>query len=200
MTYLFFDTETTGLPKDYKAPAWETNNWPRLVQLAWVATDENGGIKSSGNWIIKPEGFIIPNEASDLHGVSTERALNEGLNLKTQLEIFAKEVNEADVLIAHNMSFDTKIVSAEYHRTGYQRSPLYGKPAICTMMNSTKYCALPNANGRGGNKWPKLFELHTKLFGCGFDGAHDASVDIAATVKCYFEMINRGIITRPVNS
>ena len=200
MTFLFFDTETTGLPKDYKAPAWEVNNWPRLVQLAWIATDENCAYKGQGNWIIKPEGFTVPAEASNIHGISNEKALNEGLNIKDQLTEFGKWIDASNLIVAHNIAFDEKIVSAEYHRAGYQRSPLYGKARFCTMMASTKYCALPNANGRGGNKWPKLNELHIKLFGEEFTGAHDASVDIAATVKCFFELQKRGLITLPLLS
>ena len=200
MTYLFFDTETTGLPKNYKAPAWETDNWPRLVQLAWIATDELGNQKASGNWILKPVGYDIPKEVSEIHGISHERAVNEGLDMKTQLDEFAKWVNDTDFIVAHNLAFDEKIVSAEYHRAGYFKSPLYGKQRICTMMGSTKYCALPNSNGRGGNKWPKLNELHTRLFGKEFEGAHDASVDIAATVKCYFELVKRNVMSLTVNS
>lgn len=40
--YLFFDTETTGLPKNYKAPASDSDNWPRLVQIAWSIYDAEG--------------------------------------------------------------------------------------------------------------------------------------------------------------
>ncbi|MCX6741278.1 MAG: hypothetical protein NTY61_02675, partial [Candidatus Parcubacteria bacterium] len=35
-TYLFFDTETTGLPKNWKAPIEDLDNWPRIVQIAWA--------------------------------------------------------------------------------------------------------------------------------------------------------------------
>lgn len=73
--YLFFDTETTGLPKNWKAPVTDLNNWPRLVQLAY---DSNGNKISGGDFIIKPEGFSIPTESSRIHGISTERALRAG--------------------------------------------------------------------------------------------------------------------------
>jgi len=29
--YLFFDTETTGLPRNWKAPVTDLDNWPRMV-------------------------------------------------------------------------------------------------------------------------------------------------------------------------
>jgi hypothetical protein len=41
--YLFFDTETTGLPKSWKAPVTDVNNWPRLVQLAFLLKVWNCG-------------------------------------------------------------------------------------------------------------------------------------------------------------
>ena len=31
--YLFFDTETAGLPRNKKTPISNLKNWPRLVQM-----------------------------------------------------------------------------------------------------------------------------------------------------------------------
>ena len=64
MNYLFFDTETTGVPRNYYAPVTDTNNWPRLVQLGWIVTDEYGNILKRCSRIIRPEGFSIPAEAA----------------------------------------------------------------------------------------------------------------------------------------
>ena len=61
--YLFFDTETTGVPKNYKAPITDLDHWPRLVQLGWILCDEQGSELQTGNDIIKPNGFIIPEAA-----------------------------------------------------------------------------------------------------------------------------------------
>ena len=62
--YLFFDTETTGLPRNWKAPVTDLNNWPRLVQLAYLLYDNKGNKISGGDFIIKPNGFTIPTDAS----------------------------------------------------------------------------------------------------------------------------------------
>ena len=104
--YLFFDTETTGLPNNYNAPIEDLNNWPRLVQLAWVIYDENAEQKIGANYIIQPEGFIIPEQASRVHGITTERANEEGRPLIKVLEEFAGVVGDSKLLIAHNMDFD----------------------------------------------------------------------------------------------
>ena len=187
---LFFDTETTGLPKNWKAPVTDVNNWPRLVQLAYLYYDGNGRKILGGDYIIKPEGFTIPSDASKIHGISTERAIRDGKSLITVLLDFQSLIDEAEVLVAHNMNFDEKIVGAEFLRNG-MRNSIPSKKKICTMESTTTYCAL---NGPYGYKWPKLSELHYKLFRTGFDEAHNAAFDISATAKCFWELKRIGKI------
>ena len=188
--YLFFDTETTGLPRNWRAPVTDVNNWPRLVQLAYMSYDSNGNHVSGGDFIIKPEGFTIPADASGVHRITTERAIREGHSIAGVLQHFDALVREASFLVAHNMSFDEKIIGAEFIRNGMQNS-LVSKKKICTMQSTTNFCAIP---GPYGYKWPKLSELHYKLFGTGFDEAHNAAVDITATVKCFWELRKTGRI------
>ena len=194
--FLFFDTETTGLPLDWRAPLEDLDNWPRLVQLAWLLTDENGKKVKSTNRIIKPEGFIIPTEAAAVHGVSTERAHEEGVLLNPALKEFIQAVDKAKLLVAHNMSFDEKIMGAELLRKKHEHK-LFDRPKICTMQSSTDYCKIQSAlraeNGYG-YKWPKLIELHQKLFDQEFENAHDALADVKACARCFFELMKRGII------
>ena len=188
--YLLFDTETTGLPKNWKAPVTDLNNWPRLVQLAYLFYDNNGNEISAGDHIIKPDGFIIPTDASRIHGISTEKAIQEGKTLLIVLQEFQSLVNEADYLVAHNMSFDEKIIGAEFLRSNMPDS-LPVKNRICTMKSTTNFCAI---NGPYGYKWPKLSELHFKLFKTDFEEAHNAAVDIKATAKCFWELKRLGKI------
>ncbi len=188
--YLFFDTETTGLPKNWKAPISDLNNWPRLVQIAWLHYEKDGTKISESNFIIKPEGFTIPAEASNIHGISTERAMKEGVSLQKVLNDFQSLVAKVNYLVAHNMSFDEKIVGAEFLRQKMSND-IPNKNRICTMEKSTNYCRL---NGAYGYKWPKLSELHYKLFGTGFEEAHNAAADINATAKCFWEMKKIGIL------
>ena len=188
--YLFFDTETTGLPRNWKAPVTDLNNWPRMIQIAWILCDDKGNRIESDDFIIKPENFIIPRDASRVHGISTEKAIEEGENLEKVLTLFNDLVEEADFIVAHNISFDEKILGAELLRKRI-KSKFSKKRKICTMHSSTDYCKLP---GPYGYKWPKLSELHIELFGEDFDEAHDASVDINATEKCFWEMRKKGLV------
>jgi len=188
--YLFFDTETTGLPKKWDAPVTDLDNWPRLVQIAWLSFDKEGKEISGKSAIIKPEGFVIPEEASLVHGISTEIAKKDGVSLEKILKEFSIMSDKTQFLIAHNMSFDEKIIEAEFLRKGIQKS-LFSPEKVCTKETSTKFCQIP---GNYGFKWPSLSELHIKLFGSDFEDAHDAMIDVKACARCFFELKKQGIL------
>ena len=189
--YLFFDTETIGLPKDYEAPSSDTDNWPRMVQLSWILTDNKGNIISTNDCIVQPDGFSVPDEAASIHGITTERALTEGLPLDSVLLMFSNALDSAEYIVGHNISFDIHVVGAEMIRRGHE-DKLRSMKSYCTMLAGTAYCKLP---GRYGSyKWPKLQELHKKLFGTEFDNAHNSAADVEATCKCFWEMRRRKLI------
>jgi len=186
--YLFFDTETTGLPRNWKAPVTDLNNWPRMIQIAWILCDKDGNRIEFDDYIIKPVNFIVPSASVGVHGISTERALEEGEDLEEVLCKFNELVDRSDCIVAHNLSFDEKIVGAELLRNRIQ-SNFNRKRKLCTMHSSTNYCRL---SGPYGYKWPTLSELHIRLFGKDFEEAHDASADINATEKCFLGTKEKG--------
>ena len=188
--YLFFDTETTGVPRNYKAPSSDTRNWPRLVQLAWILADEEGNRIHEGNLIVKPEGFVIPTYATKIHGITTQKALAEGILLKDAISMFKADLDLANFVVGHNVDFDKKIVGAEMIRLG-MKDELEKKKSYCTMQSSIDFCKIP---GKYGYKYPKLQELYKKLFGSEFENAHDAMSDIEATEKCFWELKKRKLI------
>jgi len=189
--YLFFDTETTGLPKNWNAPIGQLDNWPRIVQIAWLLYDSEGNEISKKEFIISPDGFSIPKNASDVHGITTAYALEVGENLKDVLLLFEEHCSISKYLIAHNINFDSKVLGSEFLRI-LSRNPIQNLELLCTMKNSTQYCRI---NGRYGEyKWPTLSELHTKLFGYDFEKAHNALADIEATAKCFWKMRRLNLI------
>ena len=165
------------------------NNWPRLVQIAWILHDQNGATIAQECFIIKPDGLTRPADASRIHGITTENA-KKGVDVLGVLNDFHSHVESSQYLIAHNINFDKNIVGAEFLRAK-MKNPVPNNKLICTMRGSVNYCAL---NGPYGYKYPKLIELHRKLFNCSFDGAHGTSADITATSKCFWEMRKRGLI------
>lgn len=188
--YLFFDTETTGLPRNWQAPVSDLNNWPRLIQLAYLLYDKDRNEIAAGNFIVKPNGFNILINSSRIHGISNERAISEGVSLLTVLNDFSSVLDKATHIVAHNISFDEKIIGAEFLRNGMTNN-ITSKTRICTMEKSTNFCAI---EGLYGQKWPKLSELHYKLFGEDFTESHNASVDVKVTAKCFWELRKKKLI------
>lgn len=169
----------------------DLDNWPRMIQLAYIATDEIGKVLSEDNWIIKPNGFIIPKVVSDIHGITNEIAHEKGVELEEVLDNLIHVLDDnIETLVAHNMAYDEKIIGAEFLRIK-KYNHIHPRAKICTMLASKTFCALP---GPYGFKWPKLDELHRKLFQEDFVGAHDALFDIRATVKCFFKLKQIGVI------
>lgn len=196
--YLIFDTETTGIPRNKTAPISDLENWPRLVQLAWQLHDARGKLLSQHNYIIKPDGFDIPYKAEQIHGISTKRALEDGHELKTIIELFEKDLASAKILVGHNIEFDINIIGAELIRTSHPSERFLALERIDTGITSIEFCQLQGGIG-GRLKMPTLEELHKKLFGKGFDDAHDASYDVAATARAFFGLIKKNII-KPFDS
>ena len=191
---LFFDTETTGLPKDWNAPSSDVTNWPRIVQFSWIISDDRGQIISKQNYIVKPVGFSIPPELSKIHGITTERALEKGENLNNILDHFLRNLQQVSYIVGHNISFDKNVVTAELYRTGGDKyvDMFETKPCICTMLSSTNYCRISRYNNE--YKWPKLSELYYKLFNKELVDAHDSSVDVQATFDCFWKLKELGVI------
>lgn len=189
-TLLFFDTETTGLPKNWKASYKELNNWPRLVQIAWIIADNSGNIIEQNNYLIKPTAFSIPDDATKIHRISTQNAMENGHELQFVLNQFNTSVTKSDIIVAHNLNFDINVVASEMFRSTVN-SVIFDKDQICTMERTVEFCKLPGAYGY---KYPKLSELYQILFHSTFVEAHDASADIKATFKCFFELLKRQTI------
>ncbi|MBS1637418.1 MAG: DNA polymerase III subunit alpha [Bacteroidetes bacterium] len=190
--FLIFDTETTGLPRNYNAPLTDSDNWPRMVQIAWQLHDATGKLIQHDSIIIRPEGYTIPFAAVQVHGITNERAVEEGQDLKEILSRFAEVVQQTQYLCGHNIEFDINIIGAEFLRCGLP-NVFDGKGVIDTKNDqTTEFCAIPG--GRGGKfKWPTLTELYQKLFNDSFAEAHNAAFDVTATAKAFFEIIKRGI-------
>ena len=195
--FLVFDTETTGLPKKWNAPVSDSNNWPRCIQLAWQLHDAKGDLISNHSYLIKPENFTIPFEAEKIHGISTDLALETGKNLTEVLELFIKDYNKSGFLVGHNVKFDINIIGAELFRVGHPID-ITKKDVLDTCSELTaQVTKLPG--GRGGKyKYPTLIEIYSILFQEKFNEAHNASADVEATSRVFFELVRKSVFNQSV--
>lgn len=201
---LFFDTETNGLPKKKKGgDVKDLENWPRVIQLAWAIGTIEGEIIKTEKHLIKPDGWEIPKEKFWIeNGFSTEISAAEGVDISSVMIPFIDDVARVQWMASHNMAFDQPILGAEMIRLGLSSN--HKPEKICTKEASVEFCKIPFPGSREtrpwmksqrGYKWPKLSELHVKLFGNDFEGAHDALDDVKALAKCFYELTRRGVIT-----
>ena len=192
MNFLIFDIETTGLPKKRYASYDDLDNWPRIVSIAWSLCNEDNVVAESLGFLIRPDGFTIPEEATQIHGITNNKAWFSGVELKFALSKFLEAAGKSEFLVAHNISFDYPIVCAELIRCGLS-SNLDNLIQICTMEESTSYCRIRNGS-YSDYKYPTLNELVKKLFNIHSFNAHSALDDVIYTRKCFFELIDRKVI------
>lgn len=192
--FLIFDTETTGLPRNWNAPVTDTDNWPRAVQIAWQLHDDMGRLIEAKDFLIRPDGYDIPYDAEKVHGISTELAMAEGHDLNEVLALFNEALGKCSFIVGQNLGFDVNIMGCELHRMGVE-SRLASIPVLDTCTEVTaNLLQLPG--GRGGKfKLPTLTELHQYLFEVPFSEAHNATADVEATTRCFFELLRRDVFT-----
>ena len=189
--FIIFDTETTGLPRRFNAPVSDVDNWPRCVQIAWQLHDVSGSLIRRQDFLIQPDGFDIPFDSEKIHGISTELAQKDGVPIAEVLEAFGQDLSQARFVVGQNIGFDLNIVGSEYFRLG-QNNMFEAHEVLDTCTEVTaQLCQIPG--GRGGRyKLPTLTELHRFLFQSDFDQAHNATADVVATTRCFFELLRRG--------
>ncbi len=206
MKILVADVETTGLPIDWGKPSSDVDNWPRIIQIAWELFDETGATLKKAIYLIKPDGWVIPDkdyfiakghsepEAIKQAKFWTDNGYETGISnligepMEKVLKEFVEAYNEADLLLCHNVAFDKSVLSAELIR--YKIRVKGNIPNFCTKLEGEEICKIPGKIA-GKYKWPTLTELYNHLFGKDFDGAHDAGADIKACKECYLEIMLR---------
>ncbi len=187
-----FDTETQNLPR-FKLPSSDPTQ-PHLVQLAAELCDPAGAVLESMNVIIRPDGWTIPAEAAAIHGISTERALDEGIPEVDAVAMFLVLSGRAGLRVAHNLSFDDRIMRIAMLRAGIERAQIERierGPSACTLKLADAIMKLPPtermvAAGFTKSKPPNLAEALMHFVQETHDKAHDAMADVIACRRIYF--------------
>lgn len=186
MKVLIFDTETTGLPETFNTPITSTDKWPYIVQLSWILYDvDEHHVINLQDHIIKCE-IDIPQESTKIHGITNSYAKRKGIPLCDALDLFDLDLQKADVMVAHNISFDKRVYMVECIRN--HRTPQFEtKQEYCTMKETKRFCNIEKTSIQWGKyiKYPTLTELHEKLFEYVPKGAHNSMVDVLICLRCY---------------
>lgn len=198
MNILYFDTETTGLPR--ASEPLNHPSQPHMTQLGLIL-EVNGHDALTIDTLIKPDGWVIEQKASELTGITLDMCEADGIPIADAIELFVIAAENADLIVCHNTAFDTKLMAIEYLRLQPDRKPydvLSGKPQLCTMKVSTPICRIGKKDGRTGYKWPKLSEATMFFFNEELENAHSAIVDIVATRRLFKELDKLGYLADPL--
>ena len=202
MKVLVFDTETTGLPEDNNVSILDTFRWPYIVQLSFVYYDSeiNDVIDYYDNVIKLPDNITIPDNSIRIHGITNEIMRENGINIKIALKKFNDILKDCDIVVAHNISFDKRMIMVECIRnkiSQYFTKRQNKKSEFCTMKNSKNICKIKIVNIKGEEyfKSPKLSELYTFIFKEEPRNLHNSFVDVLLCLRSYFAIVeNRDII------
>lgn len=188
---IFFDTETTGLP-NWKEPS-EGENQPHIVELAAKLVDlQSREIIGVLDTIIRPDGWVIPADMTEIHGITTEKALAEGRPESEVIGEFLSLWRQSNFRVAHNQSFDERIlrigikrffieeIAEEWKAGEKQCIGLITKP-IMQMLPKNKF----------GYKMPKLEEAYLHFIGKPMQNAHRAMADVDACMEVYFAVLDQ---------
>lgn len=181
MDLLFFDTETTGMCL-WKERSSDKKQ-PHIVQLAALLVDEHSKeVKESMDVIVKPDGWEIPKEMSDIHGITQERALEEGIPEIEALRQFLYLWNQCDLRVSHNTTFDNRIIRIALKR--YMRHLIKDD----VWKDKTKYyCTLQNSKKiMGGKDGHKLEQCYRYFLDEELENGHNAMVDAQACMEIYY--------------
>lgn len=150
------DLETTGFsPRQHD----------RIAEVAVVLTDAAGRVQDEWCTLVNPERDLGPQH---VHGIS---AADVGLAPTfTVVAPHLARLLEGRVIVAHNASFDTRFLRAEFGRVGL---PVGIDPLACLCTMRLAGTFLPSA--------PRGLAICCELAGVVHDGAHSALGDARAT-------------------
>lgn len=208
MKVLVFDTETTGLPQTKILSSDTLHMWPNIVQLSYIIYDLSlNEIIDTRDYIIKvPDNIIISEEVSKIHGITNEICSNTGVSIDNVLTELCYFMRDVDCIIGHNISFDINMIKVELLRMIYNNKFTTNqslkdckydlhfifnyKNIYCTLQESIKFCNITQIDKRGNTylKYPKLLELHEKLFDSSPNKLHNSFIDVLVTLRCFMKL------------
>ena len=191
MKALIFDTETTGMVQFRKPP--EDESQPDLIQLGMLLVETSDWKPRARHSLLVQlaDGVRIEPGAQEAHGISEEDCARYGVAPVVACSLFNQACMQADIIVAHNLSFDTSIMKTALYRIGNKPHRLDGRQHVCTKEASTDVLKLP---GKYGYKWPTLAEAYRHYAGREIEGAHDALVDTEACLQVFRGLVQEGIV------
>jgi DNA polymerase III epsilon subunit-like protein len=195
-TCFLFDTETTGIPKtkgwDLYYPSYQKEHYEssRIIEIAWIKIINNI-IISEKSYLIKPNGFIIPQDSIKKHGITQKIAEEQGVTWDVVLKALECDLKDSNIMVSHNILFDYNVLLSDLFRL----NTLDSLNLIDSIINKKLFCTMKDGkNYLGEKKNPKLEELYNKITGKNVTGSHRALDDTKMLLKCFQKMVGPSLI------
>lgn len=212
MRVLVFDTETTGLPQTKIINPDTLELWPHIVQISFIIYDtDKNDIVEANDFIINVKGKVdIPEESTNIHGITNKISHSKGVLIEDVLNKLFNSLRSIDKIVGHNVLFDINMLKIELLRIIYLNKNISIEDKsktkhnlhyltnytniYCTLLESIQLCNIKAVDRYGKDyiKWPKLSELHHKLFDTIPNNLHNSFNDILVTLRCFIK-INTGM-------
>lgn len=184
--YFVYDCETTGFPRT-RHPASVQNtamfDSSRLVSICWIILNSNHEEIKRFVKKIKPIGFIIPEKATEIHGITTQNASENGIIFEDLFDELSVDLMACETIICHNIDFDLNILASELYR---RSSQLKFKELADDLLSKNRYCTMKFGHLLLKlDKWPSLRDLYRKLMMKEINNQHDALFDALNCAECY---------------
>ena len=185
MSYLIFDTETTGLPN--KNFDLSDDLQPNIVQIAALLLNDDYEVQNELNCLIKPRNWEISYESEMIHGWSQDDCEFMGEEIETVFGYLNQLAENAHTIVAHHIDFDLTMLKIESIRNNID-SDVFSLTPFCTMKNSMEVCQIPYKYGK--LKYPSLNEAALCILGTELDEdkQHDALYDTEVCAEIFIEL------------
>lgn len=185
--YIVIDTETTGMPLHCDSAMDQTEEWPYILQLAWLVLDHDGNLVKEENHYLKNRGIEIDKQAQQLHGITKEILKDKGVSKRGMLKRLYKDIKRYNpLIIGHFVEFDMKMLTVETNRLKLNFD-YDGVPLFCTMLMSGIKSHHPR------RQYPSLSELYQQCFNKPLEHAHDAVHDARAAATVFLHLVENGL-------
>lgn len=215
MRVIVFDTETTGLPSTKTITSTNLHMWPHILQFSYVIYDTvlNSIIEIKDSVVRVDDDIKISKESTNIHGITNQMCEEIGVSIFTILDEFFYYLKDCDMLIGHNISFDLNMIEVELMRIicdkrndhnnnndnenekiksamDFKQKLSNYKNIYCTLNESIQLCNIQAVSKYGKTylKFPKLSELHVKLFDSEPKNLHNSLNDVLITLRCYMKI------------
>lgn len=171
------DTETTGLDR---------RGEDHIIQLACVKIDPDMiqdpalAVVKKKQWLIIPASpsWKIDKSAQEIHGITREKVLSDGIPWKEAAEEFLAFIEGCDILTYNGNKFDISFIYNDLREIGLDF------PMDRVFYDSFQMEILLNPRD--------LTSIYKKYTGKDLEGAHDALADACAAAEVFCAQVNDG--------